>query len=108
VDAHLRDACARKLRCQGHCEAPGVSRADQLFRIGGRLAFVKSGLERIRPIKSTAADFQPPAAFGQTAFPFCFRFPRWYKPSFRLAPVCFAVFTAVPCKSAFRLSLSTS
>src|SRR5437016_2212923 len=79
VDARRRDARARKLRGQRHREAPGVSRADQLFRVGGRLAFLKSGLKRIRAVKRAAAHFQPPAAFGQIAFPFCFCFPCWHK-----------------------------
>jgi len=45
VDARRRDAYARKLRGQRHREAPGVGCANQLFRVGGRLAFFKSGLE---------------------------------------------------------------
>src|SRR6266850_921561 len=85
MDARWRDSPPRELRGQRHREAPGVSRADQLFRVGGRLAFLKSGLKRIRAVKRATGQFQPSAAFGQIALPFCFRFPCWHKDSCRFA-----------------------
>src|SRR5436309_3347944 len=72
VDARRRQPRARKVRGQRHREAPGVSGADQLLRVGGGLAFLESGFERIRAVKGTAADSQPPAGFGQIPLPFCF------------------------------------
>ena len=32
-----RETSARKLRGQRHCKAPGMGRAEQLFRVGSRL-----------------------------------------------------------------------
>jgi hypothetical protein len=52
---------------RSHREASGVSRTDQFFRVSGRLAFLKSRLERIRDFKRAAINFQPPTAFGQIA-----------------------------------------
>src|SRR5947199_1553412 len=64
VDARRRETGPRKLRGQRHREAPGVGSADQLLRVGRRLAFFQSGFERIRAVKGAAAHSQPPAAFG--------------------------------------------
>src|SRR5206468_3539836 len=84
VDARRRQSRARKVRGQRHREAPGVSGADQLLRVGGGLAFLESGFERIRAVKGTAADSQPPAAFGQIPLPFCFCLSCWHGAAFRL------------------------
>src|SRR5438445_10540036 len=74
-----------KLRGQRHREAAGVGRADQLFRVGSRLARFKSGLERIWAVQRTAPDFQPPAAFGQITFPFCLCFLCWHTASLAMS-----------------------
>src|ERR1700687_519228 len=78
VEARRCYAGARQLRRQRHREAPGVRRADQLLRVGGRLAVFKARLERVGTVKGSAADFQPPAAVGELAFPFCFRRASWH------------------------------
>src|SRR5207249_3913474 len=87
VNARRREARPRKLRGQCHREAPGVGSADQLLRVGRRLAFFKSGFERIRPVKGAAAHSQPPAAFGEIALPFRFCLPCWHGASLRCASV---------------------
>ena len=84
VYASRRDACARKLRRQRHGEAAGVSCANQLFRVGGRLAFFKSGLERVGAVKGTAAEFQSAAPFGEMPFHSASAFRVGMKPSFDL------------------------
>jgi hypothetical protein len=60
MNARRRDSRARKLRGQRHREAAGMSHADQLFRLGERLAFLEARLKRIRAVERAAADFYRP------------------------------------------------
>src|SRR6266404_672970 len=74
VDMGWRETGAGKLRGQRHGEAPGVRRADQLFRVRARLAVLETCLERIREVEGPTADSQPPISLDQIPFPFRFRF----------------------------------
>lgn len=58
VNTRGGDVRARQRGRKRHGETTGMRGANQLFRIGGRLAFFKSRLERIWTIKRAAADFQ--------------------------------------------------
>src|SRR2546422_8400447 len=66
---------------------PAWAAPDQLLRVGGRLAFLESRLERIRAVEGAAADSQPPAPFGQIALPLRFCLPCWHGAAFRFAIV---------------------